>query len=67
MDPIRVGSICVEESGGGNMQIYHSHTPSNSITVERADYSDLLEAITRYLDRAMNEPCVASHLRRIKF
>lgn len=36
------GSIVGEETGGGNLRLYKTHTPGDSIVIERADLDDLM-------------------------
>lgn len=40
-----MGSIVVEELGGGNLQISKSHTPSEAFVIERADIGDAVHAL----------------------
>lgn len=46
---IAQGSLVVDldHKGGGNMLIFKSHTPSESIVIERADIDDLIELMER--------------------
>ena len=41
---VQVGSIMITEEAG-NMKISTTHTPSNAIVVERADFDDLMVAL----------------------
>lgn len=45
----RVGSVCIEETASGNLRIFMSHTPSNGMTIERADVDDLTVALDEIL------------------
>jgi len=46
-----VGSILVEETGGGNLRISKTHTPSAEIVIERADIDDLMVALDAILGK----------------
>jgi hypothetical protein len=46
-----VGSIVVEETGGGNLRISKTHTPSAAIVIERADFDDLMVALNTILKK----------------
>lgn len=39
--------MVVEETGGGNLLIYMSHTPDERIMVQRADRKDLLVCLLK--------------------
>ena len=43
------GSILGQETGGGNLRISKTHTPSESITIERADIEDLMVVLDALL------------------
>lgn len=59
---VRSGSIVIEwdpglsRAGEGNLLIYKSHTPSDSITIERADIDDLMVALDGVLRHRQTRP-----------
>ncbi len=52
---VRCGSVIVEETGGHNMRISMSHTPSNAVTIERADIDDLRTAMEEWAEKRSKE------------